>query len=248
MIKRRAFTLVELLVVISIIALLMAILMPSLAKVKKQAMEVVCKNNLRQLAMGMSFYAGENNDLMMPIIDQPGEYWFHLIAPYLGQSKNYHKDPELVMKVAYCPATKEQDVTLWGTKNRRWQWWPMGTSGSYGLNLWFTPKGWYSHIGNPGNYFRKFSQARSTTPLLSDAIWVGGWPEDTDPVPASLDGDFFQIGMARFYNDRHEMSINVAFAGGHVDDVDLKKLWRLKWHKRFVPTEIIVPYGSSQKN
>jgi len=64
--KRKSFTLVELLVVISVIALLMAILMPALTAVRSGACSVVCKSNLRQLLMANIGYANENDDFYVP--------------------------------------------------------------------------------------------------------------------------------------------------------------------------------------
>jgi prepilin-type N-terminal cleavage/methylation domain-containing protein/prepilin-type processing-associated H-X9-DG protein len=63
-IKKHAagFTLVELLVVISIIALLLAILMPSLQNARQQAKNVVCTSNMRQAQLGLILYLQDNKD------------------------------------------------------------------------------------------------------------------------------------------------------------------------------------------
>jgi prepilin-type N-terminal cleavage/methylation domain-containing protein/prepilin-type processing-associated H-X9-DG protein len=59
--KSRGFTLIELLVVIAIIAILMAILIPALSRVKEQGKRAVCLSNLKQLSLAWIMYADEND-------------------------------------------------------------------------------------------------------------------------------------------------------------------------------------------
>jgi len=63
--SKDGFTLVELLVVISIIALLMAILLPALAKAREQGKRIVCLSNLKQLTLAWMTYASAYNDKLV---------------------------------------------------------------------------------------------------------------------------------------------------------------------------------------
>jgi len=56
----RAFTLIELLVVIAILAILAALLLPTLSRAKESSKRAVCKNNERQIVLTMLMYSGEN--------------------------------------------------------------------------------------------------------------------------------------------------------------------------------------------
>ncbi len=62
--QRRGFTLIELLVVIAIIAILAAILFPVFSKAREKARQTQCMNNQRQLAIAISMYTQEHDELL----------------------------------------------------------------------------------------------------------------------------------------------------------------------------------------
>ena len=62
---QRAFTLVELLVVIAVIAILAALLLPSLSKAKLKAHNVACMSNHRQLSLAWRMYSDDNRDVLL---------------------------------------------------------------------------------------------------------------------------------------------------------------------------------------
>lgn len=100
--QRRNFTLCEMLVVITIIAVLAALLMPSLQKALATARQTQCQNNLRMLGYGMQQRAEENNGLA------PSVNWPSVIATYMG----FPNAPFAFR----CP-DKEYDSTTHGNSN-----------------------------------------------------------------------------------------------------------------------------------
>jgi len=105
--NREAFTLVELLVVIGIIAVLIGILLPSLNKARRSAYEAVCMSDLRQWGIGLQMYVDQNKgqlpqkgpdgssgDSFTPAngvigVDDPS-LWFNAIPP-LVNGKSYYQ-------------------------------------------------------------------------------------------------------------------------------------------------------------
>lgn len=109
----RAFTFIELLAVIAIIAILAGLLLPALGRTKAKAYETACVNNLRQLGISTRVYADENRDRLpsaeilptQPIDPQnPLPRICDVLASYAGRTAGTNSSGATVFK---CPADKK---------------------------------------------------------------------------------------------------------------------------------------------
>jgi prepilin-type N-terminal cleavage/methylation domain-containing protein/prepilin-type processing-associated H-X9-DG protein len=98
---RRAFTLIELLVVIAIIAVLIGLLLPAIQKVREAANTITCKNNLKQIALGVMNYESANSHFPAGSVCRPGtgtsagtvsyyDTWAITLLPYVEQDNLYN--------------------------------------------------------------------------------------------------------------------------------------------------------------
>jgi len=243
--KRNGFTLIELLVVIAIIALLMAILMPALQRVKKQAKTVICQAHLKEWATIFAMYTDDNNGFF-PRRTQSGGRWINVLYDYYYREEKIRVCPMATrIKVPYPPGSASALVvggdkfTSWGkigmTPNEYWG--PAGTYGSYGINGWVYVCGQSTLYGKPAEFFLKTINVKggSNIPMFLDCWFFCGWPDDTD-TPPSYDGEKWsgdEDSMQRFCINRHDGFINAAFVDYTVRRVGLKELFTLKWSRRY---------------
>src|SRR4051812_18234684 len=105
--RHHGFTLVELLVTIGIIAILMSMLMPALSRAKQKANKIECMNNVRQLGLSATLYAGDH-DGEYPRRLQMTNAWMFALKPYYG---NYSKtnnagSKEGNSRILKCPSDR----------------------------------------------------------------------------------------------------------------------------------------------
>ena len=246
--RRMGFTLVELLVVIAVIALLMAILAPSLQKSRQQAKAIRCRSNIRQLALGLTMYENEYGTfphaldetrltppLGIPIgdptYDRIGWWWFNYTTDY---SRSISGKPSVIL----CPSRK---ITNGKVKNNV-------LCGNYGVNrsVCRTSRGrpgrdefigrplGLSDISHPSETFLIVDSGYSmiTWWHATDAppLSPGNTIEDTAYIPGLV-----EINKKRPLWDGQELdaiegrhpnkTVNVGFADGHIDRVKAEGLF-----------------------
>ncbi|MGN6724376.1 MAG: type II secretion system protein [Tepidisphaeraceae bacterium] len=118
--KQKAFTLVELLVVIGIIALLIGILLPALNRARQQAKSTQCLANLRSIGQAAMLYATDNDDAVLPcsVAGQNGDdYWPILLqqGKYLPRPKVQDVNTRDSSSVLMCPSIADISPTSTGT-------------------------------------------------------------------------------------------------------------------------------------
>ena len=121
MLKKRVFSLVELLIVIAILAILCALLLPALNSARGKAQAIFCTGNLKQYGTAYYQYASDYNDYLPFNQDCSGFWlqWINHVMPYLGahvkkydwgsNSSTAQSSAFVLKSKLYCPSRWEMD-------------------------------------------------------------------------------------------------------------------------------------------
>lgn len=216
----RAFTLLEMLVVIAVIGVLVALLLPALTRSQKRAQQVRCASNLHQIGLGLQVFVADNHTyptFLSPTNSEHSGLWFAQLAREgLGAQP---KTNWLTEGVWRCPSAQFKDDLLSIASNSK----PV----------------WQSHISYGYNAFGLRGNATNSLGLSGNLV-LNGWasinesavvaPSDMMAIGDAMNGDpqFRRFSTyptkGSFSLVRHQGRLNVVFCDGHVDSPNLEFL------------------------
>ena len=197
-VSRRAFTLIELLIVIAIIAILAAILFPVFARARENARRASCQSNLKQIGLGIMQYTQDYDEQMPPrlVSASPSMTWKDIIQPYVKS-----------IQIFACPSNPiAKEVTLQSTFNA-----PAGYNPNSSHSL--------AVFGNTGAYSMAVLQYPATTVAVCETTFINSdFDITTAYFAATHQTNAGNKGASLFtgiYNG-HLSTGNYLFADGHV--------------------------------
>lgn len=199
--RRHAFTLIELLVVVAILAILAAVLLPTLARAREQGRKAVCASNLRQISQSFAQYVADY-DAAYPNTGNPtlfaGRSWRWPLQPYLALRATNTGNPMVAGNYQPAILTCPSDTTPAGTYDL--------TSYGYSAAFYYAP----AQVNTmTQRFFWTLPSALPTTTQLETAVLspaakvlVAEWFDNHDQHT----NDWWSANGAR----------NYLFADGHV--------------------------------